>query len=282
MDRNARSCRGKAPTVSTVLSRCRLPVLAWLVLVAGGCAALRSSPPPPPELPPDPLETPAPIVVAPPEPRCEPCAELHEEIAQLRRELAAAQGHAAKLEGRLSDAREKSAAQANALQASQRQADLARARLRRLATPATAASYLAEVEVVLVAARSSTGDGREQALLARAQQAFDSSREPFVRGDYAEAIERAAQAEDLVAEAARAAERASAMTGKVVNFVEARPLRARVDSHLRAGPSSKASVVGVVRRGAPVRAHAARGRWYRLETADGRWGWTYQPLLEPR
>src|SRR4051812_26524354 len=156
--------------------------LALAAMVLGACAT-----PPPPEPP----MVPAPIVVAaPPEPVCVLCMDQSQEIARLRQELTAR-------ETELRDLRSSQRDQGKAIQESTREVTRAKAKLRRLATQADAASYIAEVEVALSAYRKPPANAPP--LVALAQAVLDSTAQPFTRGDYATAMDRAAPAEQLVA-----------------------------------------------------------------------------------
>ena len=293
-------CSGGAPDCSEAVTRgARWPAVALLALLAAGCAGLQptdpsSAAPTAPATPasppaPSPLEAPVPIAVPPPEPRCGSCAELQAEIAQLRRRLADA-------ESALGDLRAQRLDQAKALEDASRQAARATVRLRRLASRAAAASYIAEVEVAMTSARSAAGlasglasaqaSGQAQLELAQlelAQQTLDSSREPFARGDYDAAIDRASQAAEMIARAEETPRpTAGDRTRVAVHFAQPMPLRVLVDSNLRQGPGNDAAIRDVLTAGTPLSAYGRRGAWFRVETADGRSGWVYRNLLGPR
>jgi hypothetical protein len=241
--------------------------------MAVGCTA----PGPAPEPPAEAQVPPAPVVAPPRADACAPCAALKTEIAQLQRRLA-------ERESELSDLRAQRQEQAKALEESARQAARTTARLRRLATRASAASYIAEVEVSMATARSAPNAESEQATLNRAQQLLDASRAPYDKGDYAGAIDRASQAAELIAKAAEEPAGAPARTGASPLEHLAVPirLRVRIDSHLRSGPSARAAILAVLTGGTPVLANARRDGWLRVATPDSRSGWVYRPLLEPR
>jgi DNA repair exonuclease SbcCD ATPase subunit len=120
-----------------------------------------------------------------------------DEIARLRQELAAR-------DAELKELRASQREQVKAAQESTREITRARARMRRLATQADAASYIAEVEVALGAAQASAPAAQSR-LLGLAQDFLEAAQAPFAQGDYGMAMERAAQAEQLVAAAAERA-----------------------------------------------------------------------------
>ena len=234
-------------------------------VLAAGCA---TAPPPAPE--------PAPVVPAPalplPPPACPVCVDRTDEIARLREELATR-------DAELRDLRSSQREQVKAVQESTREVTRAKARVRRLATQADAASYLAEVEVALAAARSAT----PSPLLGLAQAFLEAAQAPFAQGDYASAMDRAAQAEQLVTAAASGTPAASRsrIAGEVL-LQAAIPLKARAESPLRRAPEARATVVANLERDSALVAHAYKGDWMRVETSDGKLGWVPQAELSAR
>lgn len=243
-------------------------VLLLLALAIGGCATAPPEPPPPP--------APLPVPVAP-APACPSCDEQNREVARLRQELASR-------EAELRDLRSAQREQVKSLQESAREARRAKVRLRRLATQADAASYLAEVEVALDAQRAAKPPPPRAPLLAIAQTYLDSAAAPFAQGDYGTAMDRAAQAEQLVAvaAAARQAEGARARAPGELLLQVAIPMTVTVDSNLRRQPLPTAPIVGVVTRDTPLVAQAWKGTWMRVQTEDGRAGWVGQAQLGAR
>lgn len=235
-------------------------------LVAGCATAPTPEPVPAP---------PPPVVPAPPPPACPVCVDRSDEIARLRQELASR-------EAELRDLRSSQREQAKTVQETTREVTRAKARMRRLATQADAASYLAEVEVALKTARSSAS-ASQSPLLALAQAFVDAAAAPFAQGDYAAAMDRAAQAEQLVAaayEGTPAASR-SRVTGEVLLQVSI-PLKAKGESHLRREPQPRAPVVAAVKKDTALVAHAYKGTWMRVETESGKFGWMPQGELSAR
>ena len=239
-----------------------LPGVLLLGVLLGGCA---TPPPAPPAPPPAPIEAPAVV------PACPICADSTAEIAGLRQELASRDAELRELRAQQRD-------RARALQETTRQATRAKAKLRRLATQADAASYVAEVEVALDVARSPPGAESRAPLLALAQDILDSSAAPFAQGDYAAAMDLAAQAEQLAAVGAgtpsgpASGPRASATW----TFDETVRLRVKRASHLRRQPRARAPSLGVLPQGARLVARAYRDGWFNVETGDGRSGWMSQ------
>jgi len=248
--------------------RAGLPAAALLVLLTGGCAL-----PQPPAASPDTPTVTAPIAG----PECAECAELRSDVRDLRTRVKRAESVLGELRARqLEQAR--TGAEAN------RQAARASARLRHLATRATAASYIAEVEVSMANARLASGSIAGPQVLQRAQQQLDSSREPFEQGDYASAIDLAGQAAETLAAAQRdrSAGRDPARGEAALPFEQSIPMRVRIDSNLRRGPSTRSAVRDVLAEGTPLMARAQHGDWLHVETVDGRTGWVYRTLLAPR
>ena len=184
-----------------------LRAVAWLVgLAMSGCAS-------------------------PPQPACPSCDEHNREIAWLRRELAGR-------EAELRDLRTNQREQVKVIQESTREVTRAKVKLRRLATQAEAASYIAEVEVALESLRASRNAAATSPLLELAQAMITSTAAPFAQGDYGAAMDRAAQAEQLIAVVADNQARSRSrrqVSGEVLLQVSI-PLRVTVEGHLRRQP----------------------------------------------
>ena len=236
-------------------------------LAVGGCATA------PPEAPPR-VALPEPVVTAP---TCPSCDEQRNEVARLRQDLASR-------EAELRDLRAAQREQVRSLQESTREVTRAKVRLRRLATQADAASYLAEVEVALDALRNSLPATPPVPLLAMALALLDGAAAPFAQGDYGAAMDRAAQAEQLVAIVAdsRAAQGSRARAPDEVPLQVTIPVRLTVDSNLRRQPLPRAPIVALLKQDSPLVAQAWKGDWMRVQTEDGRAGWVRQTQLGVR
>jgi hypothetical protein len=187
-------------------------------------------------------------------------------------------------DGELRDLRSNQRDQVKVLQESTREVTRAKVKLRRLATQADAASYIAEVEVAMASLRSSLGATSTVPLVVLAQGILDSTAAPFAQGDYGVAIDRAAQAEQLIALVADDQVRRGSrqrMPGEVPLRVPI-PLKVTIDTNLRREPLSKASVVGALKKDTHLVAHAYKGRWLQVETEDGRAGWVNETQLGAR
>jgi hypothetical protein len=238
-------------------------------VVLTGCAAL------------PPAEAPRPATPALPEASargaCPSCEEQARENGRLRQDLAAR-------EAELRDLRSSQRDQVKVLQESTREVTRAKVKLRRLATQADAASYIAEVEVAMESLSASLGAGSTVPLMALAQSILQSTAVPFAQGDYGVAMDRAAQAEQLIT--AVAADRArprsrSRSSGQTVLQV-AIPLQATAGGDLRRQPLRSSPVVAALKAGSPVIAYAYRGSWLQVETEDGRSGWIAQRQVAAR
>lgn len=225
-----------------------------LALALAGCATPPPAPAPVPEPAPPP---PPPPVVAP---ACPSCDDQNREIARLRQEVA-------QRDAELRELRTAQREQVKAAQETTREATRAKARARRLATQAEAASYLAEVEVMLQAQRAAAP---RSPLVALAQRLHDAAAEPFARGDYGLAMDRAAQAEQLLAAAADARGQSSA---RPVPLQPAIPLAVNVNAAVRRDPQRKSKAMTALPKGAPITAVATNGTWLRIAFDDGRAGW---------
>lgn len=210
-------------------------------------------------------------------PTCPTCEEQIREIARLSQDLA-------NREAEVRDLRSSQRDKVKELQESTREATRARVRLRRLATQADAASYIAEVEVAMAALHATLGAKSTVALLVLAQDILESTAAPYALGDYGGAMDRAAQAEQLIALVAQFQLRSGSrrrMPGEVPLQVSI-PLKVTMDSNLRRQPLGKAPVVGVLKKNSPLVAHAYKGSWMQVETKDGRSGWVDQIRLGVR
>jgi hypothetical protein len=244
-------------------------VLGLLSAALSGCVT------PPAELPPTTMA--APLEAPDRAPTCPSCEEQSREIARLRQDLA-------NRETELRDLRSTQREQVKVLQESTREVARAQVKLRRLATQADAASYIAEVEVAMASLRSSLSPTSTVPLVVIAQGILESTAAPFAQGDYSEAMDRAAQAGELIALVAHYQARPGSpkrVPGEVPLQV-AIPLKATTDSKLRRQPLANAPVVIVLKKDSPLVAHAYKGRWMQVETEDGRSGWLDQMHLGAR
>jgi len=236
-----------------------------------GCIAPPLAPPPAP-------------VPVPPEattvrgPTCPSCDDQNREVARLRQDLALR-------EAELRDLRSNQRDQVKVLQESTREVTRAKVKLRRLATQADAASYIAEVEVAQESLRASLGVKSTIPLMVLAQGILASTAVPFTQGDYGAAMDRAAQAEQLFALVAQYRVRRPGSPDRVPGEVPlqvAIPLKVKVEGKLRRQPFDKASIVAPLKKDGLLIAHAYKSPWMRVETEDGRSGWVEQARLGPR
>jgi SH3-like domain-containing protein len=247
-----------------------------LAFLLGTCALLAACATPPQPPPPEAVKPPPapPPLAAIPEPVCPVCVDRSDEIARLRQELAAR-------DAELKELRASQREQVKAVQESTREVTRARARIRRLATQADAASYIAEIEVALEAARAA-GPSAQSPWVGRWQGVREAAQAPFAQGDYGTAMDRAAQAEQLVAAAVETAPGTrSRVAGEVLLQVRI-PLKARSESRLRREPAQAAAVVATLPKDTALVAHAYKDAWMRVETEDGRFGWLPQATLAAR
>jgi hypothetical protein len=242
--------------------------VAAVLLALGGCAA-------PPPTPPEPAPVAMPVEVPPRERACPSCDDQSHELARLRQDLA-------QREAELRELRTNQRDQVKVLQESTREVERAKVKLRRLATQADAASYIAEVEVALQSLRNAVGAGIP--LLGLAEGIVQSTATPFAQGDYGGAMDLAVQAEQLVTVVAdeRGRRASPVRAAGETTFRVAVPLRVIADSHLRRQPLGTAAVLGVLSKDSLLVAHAHKGSWLRVETADGRMGWVDQKRVGVR
>jgi hypothetical protein len=247
----------------------RLWAVVWLLGSAlSGCVT-------PPAVPPPTVPVPRETMV--PAPTCPSCEEQTHEIARLRQDLA-------NREAELRDLRANQRDQVKVLQESTREVTRAKARLHRLATQADAASYIAEVEVALESLRSSLGTTSKVPLMVLAKGILESTNAPFAQGEYGAAMDRAAQAEQLIVLVAdnRLPSGSPARVPRAVPLQVAIPLKVTINSKLHRQPLGKAPVVGVLQKDSRLVAHAYKGGWMHVATEDGRSGWVDQTRLGAR
>lgn len=173
--------------------------------------------------------------------------------------------------------------QAKVLQETSSQATRAQVKLRRLATQSSAASTIAEVEVAMKRLQSFQSTVSERALQAQAQQLLDAATATYAKGDYAAAMDHAAQSRGLIDMVINNRTRkVSDPRQAMVPFQVPIPLRVRNDSNLRRGPRDSAAVMGVLKKDSALTAQAYQGDWLRVQTDDGRSGWLLNTLVEVR
>ena len=245
----------------------RTVALLFAIIIAG-CATAPPAPAPAPVPAPreEPVREPLPIPCT--------CDEPNREITRLKHDLA-------NKEAEIRDLRSQQREQTKALQESSRQAARATGKLHRLATQADAASYIAETEVALATLRSSPDAGSRTSPIAVAQEILQSAAAPFAGGDYSAAMDRTAQAAQLLAMLAlnRSRSVSAARAASEVSFLVPIPLRVRIDSNLRRQPRGNAKVLGVLKESTPLIAHAYKDKWLRVKADDGRSGWIHQSLF---
>lgn len=240
-------------------------------LIVAACAT------PPPPAPPAPSPVPEPPAAIAPVPICPTCDEQTHEIARLRQDLATR-------DAELRDLRAAQREQVKTVQESTREVTRAKAKARRLATQAEAASYIAEVEVALKGLRASLPATSTSTLPTLAQRILESTAEPFARSDYGAAMERAAQAEQLIA-VAMDSELPPGSRARVPSEVALQvviPLKVSVNSNLRRDPQAKSPVVAVLKQGSLLTAFSYKAAWMRVATDDGRVGWIHEGQLGVR
>jgi hypothetical protein len=203
---------------------------------------------------------------------CPSCEEQNRETARLRQDLAAR-------EAELRELRSSQREQQKVIEESTREAARAKVKLRRLATQAEAASYIADVEVALESLRAARD---ATPFLELAQSLVASTAAPFAEGDYATVMDRAEQAEQMIAVMADVQSRSRSRGASEVLLRVPIALRVVADSPLRRQPRRNVASAGVLKQGSPVVARAYKGSWLRVETEDTRSGWVEPSRLRAR
>jgi hypothetical protein len=218
-----------APIASAASARAWL-LAGLLALVAGGCGSVPNAPAAP--------ASPARTSVA--KPTCLPCTGQAREIERARLELAVR-------DAELRDLRSSHRDQVKVLQESKREVARAKVKVRRLATRADAASYIAEVEVGLARLRSRSGGKSTDPRIEQAGRLLESTDAPFAQGEYGVAMDRASEAEQLIGSAADAQAQRATLTRKP----ESHP-RVKVATKATTTPKSRGQAPGNARNaGAP-------------------------------
>lgn len=192
-------------------------------------------------------------------PQCSSCEENIREIERLQQEVASRDAELRELRFDRRD-------QVKVLQESKQEVTRAKVKLRRLATRADAASYIAEVEIALQRVRASRGGKSGDARMVRAQHLLESTEAPFVQGDYGMAMDRAAEAEQLIISTAGKQARTPASTpAKLASQSRAAPSLKTTDARKpsRRAPA-KLGTADTTKTSPPVR-HAYQGSWTKAE-----------------
>lgn len=222
---------------------------AWLVFAISGCATLQR------------------------DKAVEPCRSAQQsEIERLQRLLA-------ERDAEISRLRAQQKGQVKELEKTTSEAARAEVKLRRFATEADVASRLAEVEVAMDGLKSK---GRAALLQSTAQRLLDAASSAFKRGALSEAVELAAQSEQLINMLIENDARPGTQAAPEVPFKIAIALIVKADTSLRRQPRADASVVSTLKQSTPVVARAYQGQWLRVQTEAGDAGWVPAEALEAR
>lgn len=186
----------------------------------------------------------------------------------------------AEKEAEISNLRVHQQSQVKELKETTSQAARAEVKLRRFATEADVASYLAEVEVAMVVLQSTLGTERKRSLQVLAQRLLDTASTSFKQGEYSIAADHVAQAEQFIDMLKDDNSVAATQTAPEVPFKVIIPLKIKVDSHLRRQPHNSAAVLGVLQKATPVIAQAYHGQWLQVQTEEGETGWVLAELFE--
>jgi hypothetical protein len=150
-------------------------------------------------------------------------------------------------------------------------------KLQRLATRPAAASAIAEAEVFMESLKQATAVNGEELLQSQAQRFLQAATASFSEDNYAAAMDRAAQARELVEMVRNNRTRKADQT---VLLQTPLPLRATANSNLRQNPNLKSAVLGVLKKDSILTAEAYQGEWLKVQTAEGEAGWVLNTLVE--
>jgi uncharacterized protein YgiM (DUF1202 family) len=144
--------------------------------------------------------------------------------------------------------------------------------LRGAQTRADAVSALAEARIAVERAQAAAPWRRAE--LAEVSSKLEEAERQFQAGNVGSAVFFASRAQRIADTLREEAQRVAGARGRRV--VKA----PRVN--LRAGPSTEAAVLGVVREATPVLPQRSEGEWVLVRTPDGSAGWIHASLLEAR
>lgn len=238
-----------SPVSSTTRGR-RSALLALLSLAAVGCS---SAPPHASDRAAMPAR--AQLDVPVPAPTCARCADQSREIQRLRLEVVSQ-------DAELRDLRSSHRDQVKVLQQSKREVTRAKVKLRRLATRADAASYIGEVEVAMASLRTSNASRSIDPQIVQAQRLLESTDAPFAQGDYGAAMDRAAEAEQLIMAASDArTQRSLSPRASVKSHPPVRLSSTAANAGKPRGRQPPVVGVGTQRRSRPSMAGDHAGNW---------------------
>lgn len=211
-----------------------------------------------------------------PAPALPSCVAQQTEIDKLQQTVAARDAEIARLQAHQQG-------QTKILQETTTEAARAKVKLRRLATQADAASAIAEVEVALNTLAAAHPGRNDAASLAQARQILAAASTAFDQGDYAAAVDLAAQSRQIIDMVSALRKRIPAARSTArAKFQIPIPLRVATPSKRRREPNAHAAVVDYLAIGAPVMATGYQGQWLKVETADDRQGWIFRGLVTTR
>ncbi len=161
-----------------------------------------------------------------------------------------------------------------------------KARLRSLESKAEAASTIAEAEIAVSALKKEipAADSimREEILMA--ENLLSMSTREFKASNFGGALYLANQSKGQT-RAVRVWLKGGSKkppAGDEKRFVQPLPLVVLANSNLRSGPGIDNDVLATLTKGTSVTGHAYKGRWVRVETAEGVTGWLFRPLISTR
>src|SRR5947208_14143072 len=196
---------------------------------------------------------------------------LEQRAARLELKLLEQEALVDELQSRLDDAR--------------REVVRAVAKLRSLATPAEAASGMAEAEIALQALRTANGNN------APASPEFDQGSHllqlataEFDQQNYAGALYLATEAKNAAAAGqgrVGSDDRASTRKGEVP-FALPLPLQTTGRANVREGPGATFKVMFTLETGVPIVAYSYVEQWVRIKDDSDRPGWIHQTLIDRR
>ena len=166
----------------------------------------------------------------------------------------------------------------------------AKAKLRSLESKAEAASEMAEAEIAVKALKAQLAGQRRNPELIKAQELLKMSAQEFKKENYGGAVYLTSQAKGHIRagqiqltgrEKVAPIKRLPPVKGEVF-FSLPLPLQVLRTSNLRDQPDLEGKVITTLEEGTPLIGYSYKGKWVRVMSEDGTYGWVFQPLVGGR
>lgn len=210
----------------------------------------------------------------------------NEEILTLEKDIADLNMRILEYEAMIGDLQKRSEGHQRRLDAAIIEVVRTKARLRSLESKAEAASTIAEAEISVNALlkQLDSADGIMKEEISMAEHLLKMSVREFNARNFGGALYLANQSKSQArsVQMRLKGEAEIPLIGDEKQFVQPLPLVVLTNSNLRSGPGLDNAVLRTLAKGARVTGHSYLGRWVRVETNKGVFGWLFRPLVSPR